>query len=439
MKKYIKYIIIVAVIIFAVIAFNKYRKAKSAPTWRTDSSSYGSVREVVTATGSLNPYVMVNVGTEVSGKIERLYKDFNDTVKKGDTLAKLDTEILRTSLDAARGDLAKTETSMQEAKLDYDLLKELNEQDMSPEYEVTKARFKYQTAQQNVANARLSLQRAEKNLANAYITSPIDGVIVSRDVDEGQTVAASLNSPTLFVIANNLESMQITAKVDEADIGKINLGLAVEFNVDAYPRENFMGTVKQIRLNPTTESNVVTYSVIIDAANPERKLLPGMTTNVTFIIRAKEDVLRLPETATRFRPSKEIWELFGLKWDDELLNAGRNAMQEMMAKPVAGSEKPAKATPPAEGGKPGMGGSGMAGQRPKGGRGMNGDPGFRIAVVWVLKDNVPSPVAVRTGVSDGAYVELIDGIPEDAILVTGVIYNDPKQAAANSGMPMGRF
>ncbi|MDD4276789.1 MAG: efflux RND transporter periplasmic adaptor subunit [Candidatus Cloacimonetes bacterium] len=439
MKKYIKYIIIVAVIIFAVIAFNKYRKAKSAPTWRTDSSSYGSVREVVTATGSLNPYVMVNVGTEVSGKIERLYKDFNDTVKKGDTLAKLDTEILRTSLDAARGDLAKTETSMQEAKLDYDLLKELNEQDMSPEYEVTKARFKYQTAQQNVANARLSLQRAEKNLANAYITSPIDGVIVSRDVDEGQTVAASLNSPTLFVIANNLESMQITAKVDEADIGKINLGLAVEFNVDAYPRENFMGTVKQIRLNPTTESNVVTYSVIIDAANPERKLLPGMTTNVTFIIRAKEDVLRLPETATRFRPSKEIWELFGLKWDDELLNAGRNAMQEMMAKPVAGSEKSAKATPPAEGGKPGMGGSGMAGQRPKGGRRMNGDPGFRIAVVWVLKDNVPSPVAVRTGVSDGAYVELIDGIPEDAILVTGVIYNDPKQAAANSGMPMGRF
>ncbi|MCB5271648.1 MAG: efflux RND transporter periplasmic adaptor subunit [Candidatus Cloacimonetes bacterium] len=440
MKKYIKYIVIVAVIIFAVVAFNKYRKAKSAPTWRTDSISHGSVREVVTATGSLNPYVMVNVGTEVSGKIERLYKDFNDTVKKGDTLAKLDTEILRTSLEAARGDLAKMVNSMQEAKLDYDLLKELNEQDMSPEYDVTKARFKYEMTQQNVANAQLGLQRAEKNLANAYITSPINGVIVSRDVDEGQTVAASLNSPTLFVIANNLESMQITAKVDEADIGKIKLGLPVEFNVDAYPRESFVGTVKQIRLNPTTESNVVTYSVIIDAANPERKLLPGMTTNVTFIIRAKQDVLRLPETATRFRPSKEIWELFGLKWDDELLNAGRNAMQEMMARPAAGSEKPAKVSPPAEGGKPGMGGPGMAGQRPKGGPGMNGDPGFRIAVVWVLKDNVPSPVAVKTGVSDGAYVELIDGIAEDAVLVTGVIYNDPKQAAnSNPAMGMGRF
>lgn len=435
MKKYIKYIIIVAVIVIAVIAFNKYRKAKSAPEWRVDSPSYGSVREVVTATGSLNPYVLVNVGTEVSGKIERLYKDFNDTVKKGEILAKLDTEILMTSLEASRGDLAKTVTSMEEAKLDFDLLTELSEQDMSPEYEVTKARFKYQTAQQNVANAQLSLQRAEKNLANAHITSPINGVIVSRDVDEGQTVAASLNSPTLFVIANNLESMQITAKVDEADIGKIKLGLPVEFNVDAYPRESFAGTVKQIRLNPTTESNVVTYSVIIDAANPERKLLPGMTTNVTFIIRAKQDVLRLPETATRFRPSKEIWENFGLKWEDELLNAGRTAMQELMAKPAAPVNKSETATTPSAGGaKPEM-----AGQRPQGGRGMNGDSGSRIAVVWVLKDNVPSPVAVRTGVSDGAYVELIDGIPEDAVLVTGVIYNDPKQAAVSSGMPMRRF
>ncbi|MCB5252031.1 MAG: efflux RND transporter periplasmic adaptor subunit [Candidatus Cloacimonadaceae bacterium] len=423
MKKYIKYIIIAAVIIIAIAAFSNYRKAKSAPSWRVDSPSSGSVREVVTATGSLNPYVLVNVGTEVSGKIERLYKDFNDTVKKGELLAKLDTEILMTSLEVSRGDLAKATTAMQEAKLDYDLLAELAEQEMSSEYELAKARFKYQTAQQNVANAQLSLQRAEKNLANAHITSPINGVIVSRDVDEGQTVAASLNSPTLFVIANNLERMQITAKVDEADIGKIKLGLPVEFNVDAYPRESFSGTVQQIRLNPTTESNVVTYSVIIDAVNPDRKLLPGMTTNVTFIIRAKQDVLRLPETATRFRPSKEIWELFDLKWDDELLTAGRKVMQEMMtggAPPESGQKRPAS-------------------QRPQSGSRMKAETESRIAVVWILKGDVPSPVAVRTGVSDGAYVELLEGIAEDDVLVTGVIYNDPKQAAANSGMPMRRF
>jgi HlyD family secretion protein len=429
MKKYIKYIIILMVIVISIVLWNNYRKAKYAPQWRTDNPSFGTIREVVTATGSLNPYILVNVGTEVSGKIEKLYKDFNDKVQKGELLAKLDTEILMTSLEASRGDLAKTITAMQDAKLDYDLLTELYEQDMTAEYEVTKARFKYETAQQNVANARLSLQRAEKNLANAHITSPIDGVIVSRDVDEGQTVAASLNSPTLFVIANNLDRMQITAGVDEADIGKITLGLPVEFSVDAYPSQKFYGTVQQIRLNPTTDSNVVTYNVIIDADNPQRKLLPGMTTNVTFIINAKDDVLRLPETTTRFRPSKELWELFGLKWSDDMLTAGRKATQDMMAKAASVS----KANPDSLGSRP-------AGKRKADFETVPAGSPNRIAVVWILKNDVPQAVAVRTGVSDGAFVELIEGVSENDKLVTGVIYKDPKQAAANSGSPsMRRF
>ncbi|MDY0151762.1 MAG: efflux RND transporter periplasmic adaptor subunit, partial [Candidatus Cloacimonas sp.] len=299
MKKYIKYLVIVLIIAAAIILWGHYRKAKNMPEWRTDTPSQGAIREVVTATGSLNPYVLVNVGTEVSGKIEKIYKDFNDRVKKGELLAKLDTEILRTNLDAAKGELAKANTAMNEAKLDYDLLKELFKKNMSPDYDVKKAEFKVETAQQNLANAKLTLQRAQKNLDNAYITSPIDGIIVSRDVDEGQTVAASMSSPTLFMIANNLDQMQITANVDEADIGKIKLELPVEFTVDAYPTNRFEGNVKQIRLNPTTDSNVVSYSVIIDAANPERKLLPGMTTNVTIEIQAKENVLRVPETATQ--------------------------------------------------------------------------------------------------------------------------------------------
>ncbi len=415
MKKYIKYIVILLVITAAIIIWNNYRKAKYAPEWRTMNPAMGTVREVVTSTGALNPYVLVNVGTEVSGKIEELYKDYNDTVRRGELLAKLDTEILATALEAARGDLNKTITSMQEAELDYDLLVELHEQDMTPEYDVTKARFRLETARQNVANSRLSLQRAEKNLANAHITSPIDGVIVSRAVDEGQTVAASLNSPTLFIIANNLDKMQITAGVDEADIGKIKLDLPVEFTVDAYPSERFFGTVQQVRLNPRTESNVVTYDVIIDANNPDGKLLPGMTTNVTFIINARENVLRVPEAATRFRPSKEVWELFGLKWDDDILNASRNAMQELMA-----SANPAD--PEATGSR---------------GRGMNqesraaANPG-RIAVVWVLRGGTPTAKAIRVGVSDGAFVELIEGLEEDDVLVTGVIYKDPKQAVSGS-------
>lgn len=447
MKKYLKYIVIILVIAAAILAFNKYRKAKNAPEWRTDKPSSGSVREVVTSTGSLNPYLLVDVGTEVSGKIEKLYKDFNDPVKRGDLLAKLDTEILSTSLEASRGDLAKAITAMEEAKLDVDLLTELFRQDMTPEYDLQKAVFRYQTAQQNVANARLNLQRAQKNLDNAYITSPINGIIVSRNVDEGQTVAASLNSPTLFVIANNLDRMQIKANVDEADIGKINVDMPVEFSVDAYPMQRFTGNVQQIRLNPTSDSNVVSYSVIIDATNPNRLLLPGMTTNVTFIIQAKESILRIPELATRFRPSKEIWELFGLKWDEELLNAGTRLRQEMMAKAASVAKTAAPATADSVKTKaPETAVASGTGRGPRGGagRGMMGNPGSapatRSALVWVLRDGTPTPVLVRTGVSDGAFVELIDGLSEDDILVTGVIYKDPKQAATNTAGPgMRRF
>jgi HlyD family secretion protein len=428
MKKYIKYILIVIVIIATVLIISHYRKAKRAPQWRTDSPGLGSVREIVTATGSLNPYVLVNVGTEVSGKIEKLYKDFNDIVRKGDLLAKLDTEILATSLEAARGDLAKAQTSLEEAELDFNLQSELFERDMSPEYDLKKARFRVQTAQQNLANARLSLQRAEKNLANAHITSPIDGVIVSRAVDEGQTVAASLNSPTLFIIANNLDRMQIIAGVDEADIGKILVGMPVEFSVDAHPNQRFEGSVQQIRLNPSTESNVVTYSVVIDASNPNRKLLPGMTTNVTFIINARNNVLRIPESATRFRPSKEIWEQFGLKWEDDLLNAGRIAMQQAIKKQEPTAEAVSDSTKTNSSKKPGN-----LRQMATKTNTVN-----RMAVVWVLEDNQPTPRAVQTGVSDGAYVELIDGLDKNSILVTGVIYNDPKQAS-NSTPTMRRF
>lgn len=468
MKKYIKYIVIILVLVVAIIAWGKIKKNKNAPEWRMESPSQGSIREVVTATGSLNPYVLVNVGTEVSGKIEKIYKDFNDRVKKGELLAKLDTELLRTSLEATRGDLAKATTAMNLAKLDYDLQTQLFEKNMTPEYDLKKARYSYETAQQNHANAQLSLQKAQKNLDNAFITSPIDGIIVSRSVDEGQTVAASLNSPTLFVIANNLDQMQITASVDEADIGKIKVGQIAEFNVDAHPSSRFQGTVKQVRLNPTTESNVVTYSVIIDAQNPDHRLLPGMTSNVTIVIQAKENAMRIPETATRFRPSKEIWESFGLKWDDELLNAGRKAMQEAMQqampqKPATDTKQPAVQTPQA-GTRSGnqanianlpdsikakiaarqQGNQAMPSERSgQGGFNMGGafTPRSRFAVVWVMDDKTPKPIVIKTGVSDGANVEVLEGIDANASLITGVIYKDSKQAnsaTSPTGPGMGR-
>lgn len=432
MKKYIKYIVILIVVVVAVILFVRYKKAKSAPEWKTDTPSLGAIREVVTATGSLNPYVMVEVGTEVSGKIEKLYKDHNDKVRKGELLAKLDTELLDTALELARSDLAKATTSMQSAKLDYDLQNELFAKEMASEYDKTKARFNYETAQQNLANSQLNLQRAEKNLSNALITSPINGVIVSRAVDEGQTVAASLNSPTLYIIANNLDKMQITAGVDEADIGKIKLDMPVEFTVDAHPNQLFYGKVQQIRLNPITDSNVVTYHVIVDATNEEGKLLPGMTTNVTFILNSSMQALRIPETATRFRPSKETWELFGLKWDDEILMASRNVIQEAMAAQQSKADKPSAESE----GSPRGGGSGR-GMGMGMGAMMGAGSGSKYSVVWVLKDNVPQPKAVKTGISDGAYVELLDELPDDTILVTGIKQNDAKKNNAASGMGPG--
>ena len=463
MKKYVKYLVIAALIVVAIIIWGRYRKSKNQPEWRTDTPSEGSIREIVTATGSLNPYVLVNVGTEVSGKIEKLYKDFNDRVKKGELLAKLDTEILRTNLEASQSDLAKANTSLEQAKLDYDMQKELYKKDMTPEYDMKKTQFAYDMAKQSVTNAKLNLQRAQKNLDNASITSPIDGIIVSRDVDEGQTVAASMSSPTLFMIANNLDQMQITANVDEADIGKIKVGLPVEFTVDAYPTNKFEGSVKQIRLNPTTDSNVVSYNVIIDAANPDHKLLPGMTTNVTIVIQSKENVLRIPETATRFKPSKEIWELFGLKWDEELLNAGRNAMKAASLKaaadmktatpanPTAKPEIAAKAATPTKGRAniPDSLKAKFAAKRKgntQSGTAFIGSSGgsrrVRTAIVWVLDGNTPKPVPIKVGISDGANVEVIEGIQAGAKLVTGVNYKDAKQAgsaaAAPSGPGMGR-
>ncbi len=465
MKKYIKYIVLVVVVIALIVGYNMFRKNKDRPEWRTDSLSNGNIREVVTASGSINPYILVEVGTEVSGKIEKLYKDFNDKVKKGDLLAKLDTEILRTSLEASKAELAKAQTSAAEAKLDLDNLRELVSKNMAAEYDLQKAQFRYEQATHSLTTARLNQQRAQKNLDNAYITSPINGVIVARSVDEGQTVAASLSSPTLFTIANNLDKMQITANIDEADIGRVKVGLPVEFSVDAYPAIPFAGEVKQIRLNPTNEQNVVSYSVIIDADNPGHLLLPGMTTNVTIIIQSKENVQRIPEAATRFRPSKEIWTLFGFKWSDDLIMTAREKAMEEFTKQMEAQAPPqpqvAKAPEgkipegkaPAgkapdgnapEGRRPGARRGGMTGGAPSGAAtagipnpAMGGMRRGGMSMIWVLRDGNPVAKMVRTGISDGAFMEVTGGVDEKDQLITGVNFKDAKQAAAANPMSGG--
>ncbi|PKN80511.1 MAG: efflux RND transporter periplasmic adaptor subunit [Candidatus Cloacimonetes bacterium HGW-Cloacimonetes-1] len=477
MKKIFKPLIIIVIIVIAVFAFLHYRKTKNKPEWRTDSPSTGTIREVVTATGSLNPNVSVNVGTEVSGTIQKIYVDFNSIVRKGQLLAKLDTEILETNLEATKSDVAKSKVSMEDAKLDLDLLKDLVKKNMAASYDLQKAQFKYDQAVLTLSNSRISMQRAEKNLQNASIKSPIDGVIVSRSIDEGQTVASSFNSPTLFIIANNLEQMQITANVDEADIGKVQVKMPVEFSVDAYPDQAFNGNVKQIRLNPSTDSNVVSYAVIIDAHNPDKILLPGMTANVTIVIQEKEGVLRIPESAGRFKPSKEVWTLFGLKWDDKLLeNKFKRNGRGMGQNQAHGAQTPAApeaATAVAKSGRPNlpdsiktrrpaMGDSAKFAMRKGGnrgepatmergqrrGQGQGQSSSYtpragvskrgsrkRMVQVWILKNGVPSPKMVQVGLSDGAFVEVLEGIAEGDVMVTGVIYKNLKQAG-NAASPM---
>ena len=297
---------------------------------------------------------------------------------------------------------------------------------MTPEYDAKKALFAYQNAQQSYNSAQLTLQRAQKNLANAYITSPINGIVVSRDVDEGQTVAASMSSPTLFQIANNLDQMQISADVDEADIGKITVGLPVEFTVDAYPSENFTGEVKQIRLNPSTESNVVSYSVIIDASNPEQKLLPGMTTNVTIIIQSRENVTRISETATRFKPSKEVWEQFGLKWSDDLI---QKAQKEAFASLASSKASSAKDDSTVSNKKTGSKKNIQYSANKVSTKGKN-------ALVWVLENNVPKPKGIKTGISESGYVEVLEGLSGKEVLITGVNgKNTTESTNGNSGGP----
>ena len=446
MKKYLKYVIIALLLIAAAIVFIQLRKSSNRPEWKIDSPSKGTIREVVTATGSLNPTVLVEVGTEVSGTIKTLYKDFNDKVRKGEVLARLDTEILAASVESAQAEVNKARVSRNEASMEYNNSETLFSRDMISSYELQKDKYSLDQAKLNLATALLRLQTAEKNLKNATITSPIDGVIVSREVSEGQTVAASMNSPTLFTIANNLDQMEITASVDEADIGKISVGLPVEFSVDAHAGQMFTGSVQQIRLKSETEQNVVSYSVIIDAANPDHKLLPGMTTNVTIITQSKENVIRIPETATRFTPSKEVWELFGLKWEDDLIpNARKAAMEKAMASAPGGRvpsrDNPRPDSAKASSGRPprgfpgGMPPGGMPGGMNRGGgNGRNGGS----ALIWVLKDKTPELIMVRTGVSDGAFVEVLSPLDPDTKIITGVNYKDPSQAKANSALQQGR-
>ena len=296
---------VVAVLIIAWF-FLRGGKKKETVTFETAKVEMTNIQTSITATGTIEPVTSVTVGTQVSGIVSKLYVDYNSVVKKGQVIAELDRTNLISELNAQKASLASAQSSLNYQQSNYERYKTLYDKGLVSADEFESARLQYQQAKEQVAQARESVQRAQTNLGYATITSPIDGIILSKSVEEGQTVAASFNTPELFVIAQDLTNMRVIADIDEADIGGVKEGQRVSFTVDAFPDDTFEGQVTQVRQEATTESNVVTYEVVISAPNNDLKLKPGLTANVTIFTLEKNDVLAVPAKALRFMPNEAL-------------------------------------------------------------------------------------------------------------------------------------
>lgn len=321
--------LIVAGILVALVAsgygYYRYTKKDPPPTVATARVTRGDIAETVGATGTLQAVTTVQVGTQVSGTIMELNADFNSLVRKGQVLARLDPSLFQTQIEQARANLIRAEADLERLRVSTDdartklrRARELSEKKLIAQVEVEAAEVAVRSAeaqlrsqQAAVTQSQASLRQNQVNLAHTVIEAPIDGLVISRNVDVGQTVAASMSAPTLFLLAADLTQMQVIASLDESDVGRIRPGQQVRFRVDAFPNEEFLGSVTQVRLQPTTVQNVVTYATVIDVPNPELKLKPGMTANVNVEIARRNNVVRVPNSALRFRPTNEIFAALG--------------------------------------------------------------------------------------------------------------------------------
>lgn len=305
MKKRI--IIPVLVVVLAVVVFLIFfRGANKKYDFRFDKVSQGDITMYVTATGTINAVTSVDVGTQVSGIISKLYADFNSIVKEGQIIAQIDPTFLQQAVKDASASLERAQAQFADAKRVLERTKTLYEKNLESQVNFDAATTQFESNQAALKQAQASLDRAKINLAYATIYAPINGVVIDRKVNVGQTVAASFSSPTLYTIANSLQMMQAQTTVDESDIGKISIGQEATFTVDAYPEERFTGTVSQIRLAPVSIQNVVNYTVIIDVNNDQLKLMPGMTANVRILVGSSTNVLRVPNMALRFQPPSDL-------------------------------------------------------------------------------------------------------------------------------------
>src|SRR6476469_8225376 len=320
MKKLLP-ILIILIAVGAGGAVFYAKRGTAEPTVTTLQISRGTIIDGVRATGTLQAVTTVTVGTQVSGIVQELGADFNSIVKKGQVVARLDPSILQTQVETAQANLVNAQANLERQKVALDDAKtklaraqELNQKQLTTRVDLENAQVAVKSAdaqlkstQSQIVQAEAAVNKAKVDLDHTIITAPIDGIIINRKVDKGQTVNAGMSAPELFTIAADLTQMQVNANIDETDVGRMRQGQVVNFTVDAYPTETFRGSVKQVRLNPTTVQNVVTYSTVIDVPNPELKLKPGMTANVTIEIARRENALRVPAAALRFRPTADIF------------------------------------------------------------------------------------------------------------------------------------
>lgn len=379
MKKISKVWIAVVVIVIVAIAFWLLSGKKDKATLQFDTAKVetGTITKSITATGTIEPVTSVTVGTQVSGIVSKLYVDYNSVVKKGQVIAELDKTNLISELNTAKANLASAESTMRYEQANFNRYKTLYKKGLVSADDYDNALLNYNKAKESVASSMEMVAKAQTNLGYATITSPIDGVVLSKSVEEGQTVAASFNTPELFTIAKDLTNMQVVADVDEADIGDVKAGERVTFTVDTYPDDTFQGTVTQVRQEATTTNNVVTYEVVISAPNADLKLKPGLTANVTIFTLEKTGVTNVLSKALRFTPTKET--VNGAKIID-----------------CKGKNK-----------------------------------------VWTKEGNVFRAHAVTVGITDGTRTEILSGVSKGTVVVTDVkaqaVNPEDDDATADSG------
>ncbi len=375
-------------VVVAVGGYFWFKESKDKIQYRTAKVDRGNISVVISATGTLKALTTVLVGSQVSGTIAKLYADFNTKVEKGQLLAQLDPTFLQASVNEQQANVDRAKAQVNENERTFQRTTELSAKSLVSQAEMDAAKTSYEAAKATHAQAKAALDRARVNLRYATIKAPISGVVISRDVDVGQTVAASLSAPTIFTIAQDLRKMQVQASVDEADIGNVKVGQNVSFRVDSYPDETFHGVVTQIRLAPIMTQNVVTYNVIIGVDNPDQKLMPGMTATVSIEVHSKDDVLRVPLQATRFTPPAD-------EIDTSAVDTTRR--RRSMPRDTTGQVR-----------------------RGEGRRNM--PQGTMWARVWVLHDAKPVARGMRRGLQDSRYVEVVrSDLKEGDDVIIGIV------------------